>query len=113
MIALRFSRSVPRYAASRLAGRAAAGLVGHVTPLRVAHYDDPVPPSDEWVHVAPRLAGICGSDLAMLAGVVMDVRTKMTNRGKMAFVVLDDGTQVREVSVSPAPVTRAVAGALS
>ncbi|AYH42514.1 DNA polymerase III subunit alpha [Azoarcus sp. DN11] len=38
-------------------------------------------------------------DLAMLAGVVMDVRTKMTNRGKMAFVVLDDGTQVREVSV--------------
>lgn len=38
-------------------------------------------------------------DLAMLAGVVSDVRTKMTNRGKMAFVVLDDGTQVREVSV--------------
>ncbi|MCC4116921.1 DNA polymerase III subunit alpha [Aromatoleum toluclasticum] len=38
-------------------------------------------------------------DLAMLAGVVMDVRTKMTNRGKMAFVVLDDGSQVREVSV--------------
>ncbi|WP_407280172.1 DNA polymerase III subunit alpha [Aromatoleum evansii] len=38
-------------------------------------------------------------DLALLAGVVMDVRTKMTNRGKMAFVVLDDGSQVREVSV--------------
>ena len=38
-------------------------------------------------------------DLLMLAGVVMDVRTKMTGRGKMAFVVLDDGSQVREVSV--------------
>jgi DNA polymerase-3 subunit alpha len=38
-------------------------------------------------------------ELAMLAGVVMDVRTKMTGRGKMAFVVLDDGSQVREVSV--------------
>ena len=38
-------------------------------------------------------------DLLLLAGVVMDVRTKMTGRGKMAFVVLDDGSQVREVSV--------------
>ncbi len=38
-------------------------------------------------------------DLSLLAGVVMDVRTKMTARGKMAFVVLDDGSQVREVSV--------------
>ncbi|MCB1959944.1 MAG: DNA polymerase III subunit alpha [Rhodocyclaceae bacterium] len=38
-------------------------------------------------------------DPATLAGVVMDVRTKMTARGKMAFVVLDDGSAVREVSV--------------
>jgi len=38
-------------------------------------------------------------DLLMLAGVVMEVRTKMTGRGKMAFVVLDDGSQAREVSV--------------
>ena len=34
-----------------------------------------------------------------LAGVVMEVRTKITARGKMAFVVLDDGSAVREVSV--------------
>ena len=38
-------------------------------------------------------------DPVTLAGVVMDVRTKMTARGKMAFVVLDDGSAVREVSV--------------
>ncbi|MBL8448253.1 MAG: DNA polymerase III subunit alpha, partial [Zoogloeaceae bacterium] len=38
-------------------------------------------------------------ELAILAGVVMEVRTKITNRGKMAFVLLDDGTQAREVSV--------------
>jgi DNA polymerase-3 subunit alpha len=38
-------------------------------------------------------------DLAMLAGVVMEVRTKMGSRGKMAFVLLDDGTQPREVAV--------------
>uniref|UniRef100_UPI0026060643 DNA polymerase III subunit alpha n=1 Tax=uncultured Azonexus sp. TaxID=520307 RepID=UPI0026060643 len=34
-----------------------------------------------------------------MAGVVMDVRTKMGNRGKMAFIQLDDGTQAREVAV--------------
>ncbi|BAL23609.1 DNA polymerase III subunit alpha [Azoarcus sp. KH32C] len=38
-------------------------------------------------------------DLVMMAGVVTDVRIKMTARGKMAFVILDDGSQVREVSV--------------
>ena len=68
MIGLRFSRSVPRYAASRVAGRAAPGLVPHIAPLRLAHYDDPTPPSADWVGVAPILSGICGSDLAMLGG---------------------------------------------
>src|SRR5574338_363865 len=36
---------------------------------------------------------------ALLAGVVMEVRTKITSRGKMAFVLLDDGSQPREVSI--------------
>ena len=34
-----------------------------------------------------------------LVGVVMEVRTKVGNRGKMAFVQLDDGTTPREVAV--------------
>jgi DNA polymerase-3 subunit alpha len=38
-------------------------------------------------------------DITMLAGVVMEARTKMGNRGKMTFVLLDDGTQPREVAV--------------
>ena len=38
-------------------------------------------------------------DLTMLAGVVMEQRTKIGNRGKMAFVLLDDGTEPREVTV--------------
>jgi len=37
-------------------------------------------------------------DPALLAGVVMDVRTKVGNRGKMAFIQLDDGSQMREVT---------------
>ena len=35
----------------------------------------------------------------ILAGVVMEVRTKVGNRGKMAFVQLDDGSEPREVAV--------------
>ena len=38
-------------------------------------------------------------DLTMLAGVVMEQRTKVGNRGKMAFVQIDDGTTLLEVSV--------------
>ncbi len=38
-------------------------------------------------------------DPMLMAGVVMDVRTKVGNRGKMAFVQLDDGTTPREVAV--------------
>jgi threonine dehydrogenase-like Zn-dependent dehydrogenase len=68
VIALRYKRSVPRYAASRVAGRAAPGLIPHLTPLRLGHYDDPKLPADGWVHVTPTLSGICGSDLAMLSG---------------------------------------------
>ena len=35
----------------------------------------------------------------LLAGLVVGVRTKITSRGKMAFVQLDDGTSLLEVSV--------------
>ncbi|MDR3214157.1 MAG: DNA polymerase III subunit alpha, partial [Azoarcus sp.] len=38
-------------------------------------------------------------DPVMLAGVVMEVRTKVGARGKMAFILLDDGTQPRDVTV--------------
>ncbi|MDD3353315.1 DNA polymerase III subunit alpha, partial [Zoogloea sp.] len=38
-------------------------------------------------------------DPVTMAGVVMEVRAKMTARGKIAFVLLDDGTTPREVSV--------------
>ncbi|MDR0565398.1 MAG: DNA polymerase III subunit alpha, partial [Azoarcus sp.] len=38
-------------------------------------------------------------DPVTLVGIVMDVRTKMAARGKMAFVQIDDGTQPREITV--------------
>ena len=38
-------------------------------------------------------------ELSLLAGVVMEVRAKMTARGKIAFVTIDDGSQPRELTV--------------
>jgi DNA polymerase-3 subunit alpha len=40
-----------------------------------------------------------GREPVLLGGVVMEVRTKVGARGKMAFVTLDDGTSAREVMV--------------
>lgn len=38
-------------------------------------------------------------ELQLLAGLVTATRTKLTARGKMAFVTLDDGTEPQEVAV--------------
>jgi DNA polymerase-3 subunit alpha len=38
-------------------------------------------------------------EVQLLAGLVVGVRTKITGRGKMAFVQLDDGTTMQEVQV--------------
>jgi len=40
-----------------------------------------------------------GKDACMLAGIVVSTRTQMTRRGKMAIVMLDDGSAQVEVSV--------------
>ena len=69
MKALLFERKIARYAAAAVAGRLAPGRGARVGPLRLAaDVDEPVPPADGWVRVRPRLAGICGSDLATIDG---------------------------------------------
>ncbi len=68
-VALELFRSVPRYLAARAVGERVPGLVaGPLAPLRLVNRDEPVPPAEGWGRVAPRLAGICGSDLATLSG---------------------------------------------
>lgn len=68
MKALRFERDLPRYGAARLAGGLIAGKGATVGPLHLVDTDAPVAPTDDWVEVRPRLAGICGSDLATIDG---------------------------------------------
>ncbi len=66
--ALQFRRQLPRYAAASAAGRLRPGAGAKVGPLELRSIDPPDPPSDEWVAVRPRLAGICGSDLSTIDG---------------------------------------------
>lgn len=68
MKALRFTRSVPRFAAARVAGSVTPGGGARVGPLALVDIPAPRPPGDGWVPLRPVLAGICGSDLATVAG---------------------------------------------
>jgi threonine dehydrogenase-like Zn-dependent dehydrogenase len=68
MKALQMERSVARFAAARLASGWRAGGGGRVGPLRLADIDPPTPIGPDWQVVRPRLAGICGSDLATVDG---------------------------------------------
>lgn len=68
MKALQFSRNVPRFAAARLAGSFVGGRGAGPGPLSLVDADPPDLPGDDWVRVRPRLAGICGSDLATVDG---------------------------------------------
>ncbi|MGI9032816.1 MAG: zinc-dependent alcohol dehydrogenase [Acidimicrobiales bacterium] len=68
MRALLFERSLPRYAAARLAGSLGAGLGSRVAPLSLANIDEPDLPGPGWHRVRPRLSGICGSDVATVDG---------------------------------------------
>jgi threonine dehydrogenase-like Zn-dependent dehydrogenase len=69
ILALELFRSVPRYMAARTVGSRLPGLLaGPLAPLRLVHREDPEPRGEGWGRVRPRLAGICGSDLATLSG---------------------------------------------
>ncbi len=69
MLALELFRSVPRYVAAKAVGRRLPGLLaGPVAPLRLVNRDEPAPRGEGWARVRPRLAGICGSDLATISG---------------------------------------------
>ena len=68
MKALLFERSVPRFAAARVASTLAAGQGSRVGPLRLRDVDEPALPGPGWHRVRPRLSGICGSDLATVDG---------------------------------------------
>ena len=69
MLALQYRKSVPRYLWVRLLGRrfpSVATAPGGM--LRPAHVPEPSLPTERWARVRPILSGICGSDVATVAG---------------------------------------------
>lgn len=68
MKALQVERSVPRFAAARVASGFRPGGAGKAGPLRLADVDVPELPGPGWERLKPRLSGICGSDLATMLG---------------------------------------------
>ncbi len=67
MRALQFDITVPRYVTTRALGAVSPrALWGRFSPLHYTQVPDPPLPGDEWVRVATRLGGICGSDLHLL-----------------------------------------------
>jgi threonine dehydrogenase-like Zn-dependent dehydrogenase len=68
MKALQIDRSVARFAAARIAGALTPGAGAAYGPLDLDDVDPPDLPGPEWVRIRPRLAGICGSDLATIDG---------------------------------------------
>jgi threonine dehydrogenase-like Zn-dependent dehydrogenase len=69
VIALQLYRSMSRYVAARAVGGRVPGLLaGPLAPLRLVNTDEPAVRGPGWGRLAPRLSGICGSDLAALSG---------------------------------------------
>jgi threonine dehydrogenase-like Zn-dependent dehydrogenase len=66
MKALQIDRSIPRFAAARLAGALAPGAGAAYGPLDLEDVDPLELPGPDWVRLRPRLAGICGSDLSTI-----------------------------------------------
>lgn len=67
MLALQFRRSIPRFALLKVLGPRLRSLyTSRASPLSLVDMPPPRLPNDHWVRLTPRLAGICGSDLATL-----------------------------------------------
>jgi threonine dehydrogenase-like Zn-dependent dehydrogenase len=103
MKALVFSRKPAKFAAAMVAGRLSPGGGAKVGPLALRDVDPPEPPGPGWLRVRPRLAGICGSDLATIDGTSSrwfePIVSFPFTPGHEVVGELDDGSRVTVVPV--------------
>ncbi len=67
MKAVQFVGSIPRYLLSKVAGSITEkAFYGSLSSVVFRDVDEPRLPSENWVRVAPRYSGICGSDLNLI-----------------------------------------------
>jgi threonine dehydrogenase-like Zn-dependent dehydrogenase len=96
--ALVVERSLPRFAAARVASALGSGRGAGIGPLRLVDTDPPPLPGPDWHRVQPVLSGICGSDLATLDGRSSRYFEELVSfpfvPGHEVVGTLDDGTRV-------------------
>lgn len=68
MLAVTLHRSDARYGLVRASGGDPRVATGDLSLLHFGSVPEPEPPGSSWLVVRPRLAGICGSDLAAVTG---------------------------------------------
>jgi len=98
MLALTFSRSVPRYAIVRASGGRPEVATSSLSPLALGDIEEPELPAGGWLKVYPRVAGICGSDLSAIGGHASMYLDALTSYpfvpGHEMVAHTDDGTRV-------------------
>jgi len=68
VLALQYSKNIPRYLLMRAAAKRIKGLdTSRLSPLQLVDVPEPKLPTPEWVRVRPLLSGVCGSDLGTLS----------------------------------------------
>ena len=68
MRALQIDRKIGRLGLARMLASMAPATAAKAGPVELVREDPPELPGPEWVRLRPRLAGICGSDLATVHG---------------------------------------------
>ncbi|MCH7872559.1 MAG: alcohol dehydrogenase catalytic domain-containing protein [Planctomycetes bacterium] len=105
MKALQYRKSIPRYSLLKLLGpRFRSIYTSGVSPVTLRNLPEPKLPTPQWVRIAPRLAGICGSDLATLCAKGSAYLAPVTS---MPFVmghevvgtIVEKGSAVRGIDV--------------
>ena len=67
MRALVLDLSIPRYAAALITRRKVKSLLyGRLSSLALREVEEPRRPGDDWVKLAPRATGLCGTDLSAI-----------------------------------------------
>lgn len=98
MLALQYSRSIPRYALVRASGGSPAVATSDLALLHLGDIPEPDLPAPEWRRVMPTLSGICGSDTAALTGHASLYLDPLTSYpfvpGHEVVGELEDGTRV-------------------
>jgi len=96
--ALQIRRTPTRFGMARVVSAVSAAGAARVGPLEYRSVDEPARPGEGWHRVHTRLAGICGSDLALVGG---HASLYFENWVTFPFVPghevvgqLDDGTRV-------------------